>query len=386
MSQTPSPVPPILLHESLLPYQQNHHVIIDTDLGSDDVFAITNLTAATLKNPNMKICAISLVKGMQLHLDRGIDLIQRMQQFSNFLPANCQLFMGSSERISNEKSSHCFSEAKWFQDYDFYRIHRDLADLIQLPKVNTELGLLPVIPEKEYEDEMIKLLEQAPHDSYYTWFSIGPLTNLAKLCKKNSELVKKKLKMVIIMGGALFVKEPENEKNGSEWNFFCDGEAAKIVLETLSEKILLFELSVANLTVVSQDNLKVMQEIISTPYEKSLPPIVKIRHELLLVTLESTSYDTSTSCVMFCPELFTFQQVEIQAFGQDPLEGVIQLVAQNENNDYSNNGHEENCEIIRTEYSSSKSNRIKIWCATSIHKERFFEIVKERLLDFSEYY
>ncbi|KAF0981275.1 hypothetical protein FDP41_012535 [Naegleria fowleri] len=376
MSQTPPQIPPFLPSESFSHHQeQQHNIIIDTDLGTDDVFAITNLTAVTLKNPKIKICAISLVKGMQLHLDRGIDLIQRMQLVSNFLPSNCHLFMGANERISNKESSHCFSEAKWFQDYDFYRIHRDLADLMKLPKVeeNHSQQQLKVISENDYENEMLKLLEQAPHDSYYTWFSIGPLTNLAKLCKKNSELVKKKLKMVVIMGGALFVQEPVNEKNGSEWNFFCDGEAAKIVLETLSEKILLFELSVANLNVVSQENLKIIQDIISTPYDdKPLPPIVKMRHDLLLVTLESTSYDTSTSCVLFCPEMFTFQQVNIQAFGQDPLEGVIRLVAEDKGGDMSNQ--------------QQKNQEISIWCAKSINKEKFFEIVKERLLDFSEYY
>ena len=62
-----------------------------------------------------------------------------------------------------------------------------------------------------------------------TVIALGPLTNLARLLKRNSRALQS-AKRIVIMGGA--VNFPGNATTHSEFNFFSDPTAARLVLES----------------------------------------------------------------------------------------------------------------------------------------------------------
>ena len=355
-------------------YAGDHHVIFDTDIGIDDVFALTNFTATqTLSFPSVlgrphsiDVCAVSIVKGLSLNLEKAAECIQRIQQDTGFLKKGTKLFVGAMERM-DPVNGHCFSEAQWYKDYEFERVHNELGDLAKLNPLNA-IGDLEIIGNDNYVEEMIKLMEGAP-DNYFTWFSIGPMTNLARLLvnEHHRKIVQQKLKMIVIMGGAIFTNEPANEVNQSETNFFCDGKAAKMVIEYLSEKVYLFELSVANLHVIDAENLKILVDLINkTDDLDKIPPMVKLRREFLKISLESCTYDTCTSTFLLYPQLFELKQVPVILYDEKPKEGIIELVENASETD--------------------STPLTKIWCATKLNQSLYFELIKERVCNYTEYY
>jgi len=341
------------------------HIILDSDMGTDDLMALTNICHHARTNENVKLEAISLVKGLQLCVKNAADLLVRFHKATNFLSNGngsvCPIFMGFEERM-DPPNSNCFSEADWYQQYDFERIHSDLANLLNLPQIESNDSMPVVVNSENYVTEMMELLRKAP-DNYFTLLCIGPLTNIAKLIECDRSLVYSKIQQVLIMGGALRVKELANQQNGSEWNFYCDGKAAKMVIQAFGEKIKLFDLSVANLNVIEEKNRAEYEQLINKENTQD-SPIVKLRKELLKITMESASYDTSTSCYLFHPEMFTFEKYQVVVFGEKPNEGVIKKAESDE-------------ELMQS---------TTINCATSIDKDNFFIIVKDLLSDTSEYY
>jgi len=122
-------------------------------------------------------------------------------------------------------------------------------------------------------DELI--LDQAhQHPDEITLIAIGPLTNLALGLQRDPEGMKK-LKEVVIMGGA--VRSRGNITPFSEFNFFVDPLAAKIVLE-----------SGLPITLVPLD---VTHQVFLTPQmmEERIKPL---HHSFSRFVVEATRYDS----------------------------------------------------------------------------------------------
>ncbi|MBI4335405.1 MAG: nucleoside hydrolase [Candidatus Omnitrophica bacterium] len=101
------------------------------------------------------------------------------------------------------------------------------------------------------------IIDLALSDKIDTIIATGPLTDLAAAVKKASAILKK-LDEVIIMGGAVFVRG--NATPYAEFNFHCDPEAAKIILQAPVEKRLV-SLDVTHKTVLSARRLEPLKAI-----------------------------------------------------------------------------------------------------------------------------
>ncbi len=177
-------------------------VIIDTDMGSDDVMAISLLLA----HHEVPIEAITVVNGLA-HVAAGSANARRLVQTSG--RSAVQVFEGREMPIQRTA--------------DFPRAWRRISDqpLTLQP---------PPAPAKSQRAEawLAARLKDAAHPVRI--LALGPLTNLAlALTGANPKAVEE----IVIMGGAFHV--PGNLGDGgafktanttSEWNFYVDPEAA----------------------------------------------------------------------------------------------------------------------------------------------------------------
>jgi pyrimidine-specific ribonucleoside hydrolase len=90
-----------------------------------------------------------------------------------------------------------------------------------------------------------------------TILATGPLTNVAELIKKYPDSAAR-IKRVVVMGGAinvpgnLHVLDPDNKNHVSEWNFYADPEAVKIVFNS-KIPVILVALDATNQVRVSEE-------------------------------------------------------------------------------------------------------------------------------------
>jgi inosine-uridine nucleoside N-ribohydrolase/transcriptional regulator GlxA family with amidase domain/catechol 2,3-dioxygenase-like lactoylglutathione lyase family enzyme len=203
---------------------QQRNVIIDTDMGWDDVLSILYL----MKNPKVKILGITVTGCGETHLDQGVEIAQALLEMGNIDAAVCK---GAS---MPSQYHHQFPES-------FRNTMDDVCGLkSKLPKVTK-----PFDPRPAWEfirDEL------ANEEYQITILSIGGLTNIARLLEYD-DLKLENIERIIIMGGSIndvdgnvaalnnAVEEwnqgPAYASNiYAEWNIFLDPMAAKKVLSS----------------------------------------------------------------------------------------------------------------------------------------------------------
>jgi len=173
------------------------NIIIDTDMGNDDLIAISLL----LNKPAINIKAISTVRGVA-DLDRGTNNLARLLTFVG--RTDLPIYQG-------------FSPAK--QKIDFPKIDRRRANNLTLLKNIS----LPKLPSKKV---IIKKFNYKL-DSPVSLLCLGPLTNIAKAIQGKSNINE-----IVIMGGAVF--KPGNIPPDflCEYNIALDPVAAKTVFSS----------------------------------------------------------------------------------------------------------------------------------------------------------
>ncbi|KAL9642286.1 hypothetical protein ABK040_007285 [Willaertia magna] len=366
------------------------NLIIDTDIGSDDLFAITCLLT---QKQSIKIHAISVVKGLQLNIENAIGVLIGMHNEFNCFENGTKIFHGYEERL-NPVTGHCFSEGKFYYEYHLDKIHAEMDKYLDLQNFTLQDSLqdslqnslqnnftknnkIEIIKRENFETEMLNLLKNMP-DNYFTLFCIGPLTNIAKLILTDKSLVLQKIKKVIIMGGALNVIEETNFQNGSEWNFFCDADAAKIVLSTFRDRIFLFHLKVVNLNVISNhvDELNelckpnnYLNNNLNNNLNEKISDFTKFQRKIVnKLTAESVTYDTATSTFLLKPNNFKIVKANVIVETESPKEGIIRYATSKEEEEEMNNDE-------------MNKNVIPINCSDDMDKEKFFEMIKTILMD-----
>jgi len=173
------------------------NIIIDTDMGVDDIVAISLM----LNKPAINIKAISTVRGVA-DLDRGTNNLARLLTFVG--RTDLPIYQG-------------FSPAK--QKIDFPKIDRRRANNLTLLKNIS----LPKLPSKKV---IIKKFNYKL-DSPVSLLCLGPLTNIAKAIQGKSNINE-----IVIMGGAVF--KPGNIPPDflCEYNIALDPVAAKTVFSS----------------------------------------------------------------------------------------------------------------------------------------------------------
>lgn len=115
------------------------------------------------------------------------------------------------------------------------------------------------------------------HPKEISIIATAPLTNIGKFLKKHPK-IKKKIKRIIIMGGA--VEVPGNVTPYAEFNFFNDPEAVKIVFES-GVPITLIPLDVTMKVLISRDWLLRKHGESKDPITKFIVELVNNRYKLV---------------------------------------------------------------------------------------------------------
>jgi purine nucleosidase len=174
--------------------------LIDTDTASDDAVALI----MALRSPQVRVLAITTVAG-----NVGVEQATRNALYTAELcHADVPVFMGAAKPLHRPHKS-----ADWFHGRD------GLGDHGYPPSKRAA--------EKQGAVEaMIAVIEENPG---LTLVTLGPLTNVALAVQKNSGIVSKVARCVV-MGGAPCCEG--NVTPAAEYNIWCDPEAARTVMQS----------------------------------------------------------------------------------------------------------------------------------------------------------
>jgi inosine-uridine nucleoside N-ribohydrolase len=178
--------------------QSPRRVIIDTDPGVDDAFAIL----LALNSPELKVEALTVVPG---NVDGRQGLENALKIAS--LAGRCDVMVaGGAQHPLNQKLITA----------QYWHGPNGLAG-VELPaskcKADSRFG----------PDLIIELVHQYPHE--ITLIPVGPLTNIALAVSKDPSIVPL-VKNIVIMGGSI---TGGNVNGAAEANIYNDPEAAAIV-------------------------------------------------------------------------------------------------------------------------------------------------------------
>ncbi len=199
------------------------NVIIDTDMGWDDILAILLI----MKNPNIKIIGITVTGCGETHLEDGVKIAQGLLKLGN---------------IDAPVSAGAATPSQY--DHQFPKTFREMMD-----DVCGLRDLIPVVteaPDPRPAWEFIQ--DQLANQEYQvTILSLGGLTNIARMLDNNPKPKIENVERLFIMGGAVDAdgnvaalnnseKEYDQGPNYAtnhyaEWNIFLDPMAAKKVFE-----------------------------------------------------------------------------------------------------------------------------------------------------------
>jgi inosine-uridine nucleoside N-ribohydrolase len=201
-------------------------VIVDTDMGWDDVLSILYL----IKNPNIEIIGITVTGCGETNLRWGTVIAKTLMELGNQVQA--KICVGASTPL---KFNHVFP--KLFKD--------DMNDLMGLIGSLNPETLISI--EKQPAWEFISdVLNKTEED--ITILSLGGFTNLAKMLELYPSTRIDKITGIYAMAGAVYVDGNVAALNGAqpdwnqgpiyatnyvaEWNVFVDPVAAKKVFES----------------------------------------------------------------------------------------------------------------------------------------------------------
>ncbi|MFQ5554639.1 MAG: PQQ-binding-like beta-propeller repeat protein [Acidimicrobiia bacterium] len=188
-------------------------IVVDTDMGADDVMALLFL----LEHPAVDVRAITVSGTGLVHCDPGVNHVRRLLAVvgAGHIPVAC----GRETPLQGDRA---FPDA-WRADAD--RLYG-----VSLPDASGKTSGLTA-PEL-----LLSVLESSAED--VTVLTLGPLTNISELLTTSPDIVDE-IDLVYTMGGALDV--PGNvagsgagfdDNPAAEWNFFIDPRAARTLLES----------------------------------------------------------------------------------------------------------------------------------------------------------
>ena len=204
-------------HESLAqtaphPTSTRRAVIIDTDAGADDLMAIAFL----LSRSDIQVEAITLENGMA-HVSSGAGNVLRLLALAG--RSDIPVFVGRENPLSGTQE---FPEA--------WRKASDELPGLDLP------GTSRAADSRSAEDYLLKRFLDANHPMQV--LALGPLTNLGEVLSRSARAAHTG-RQLVILGGAISVSGNlgegglfKTDNAASEWNFFIDPTAAKIVFSS----------------------------------------------------------------------------------------------------------------------------------------------------------
>ena len=188
-------------------------ILFDCDTGCDDAIALMMLLNET-KQQKVQTVAITCVNG-NTKLNNAVINSLRVLKLYEMLE-EVPIYAGCSEVIINQDRS-----------FDLSNIHGSdgLGDVPNVePKSSSDL-----LNYKKDQHAVIAIIELAKkYQGQLTIVATGPLTNIALAVKLDPKLPNR-LKSLVVMGGSR--NERGNMTPAAEFNFWCDPEAAHIVMQ-----------------------------------------------------------------------------------------------------------------------------------------------------------
>ncbi|HYG59633.1 MAG TPA: nucleoside hydrolase [Symbiobacteriaceae bacterium] len=178
-------------------------IIIDTDPGIDDALAI----AMAVRSPELRVLAVTTVYGnapVDVAARNALHLLQRLKV------EGVTVYAGAARPLVRELA--CAVETHGEEGLGYAAVPPRLA---QVPRVAA-----PQV--------IIRLLQGSPEP--VTVVALGPLTNLALALALERERCLRSIREIVWMGGS--AGAPGNTTPVSEFNAWCDPEAARCVLES----------------------------------------------------------------------------------------------------------------------------------------------------------
>lgn len=183
-------------------------IIIDTDMGNDDIVAICML----LLSKKFSVKAISIVNGVA-STDAGTKNLAKILAFIG--RTDIPIISGAQQALLEKKAA-------------FPLIDRQRANnLSLLPELNIPQFSLTRMPISNSLDSLSQIIfNQKP-----TILCFGPLTNIARLITKYGQKFTSQIPQVFVMGGAISAGNVP-PKNICEYNVYLDPEAAKKIFSS----------------------------------------------------------------------------------------------------------------------------------------------------------
>jgi len=177
-------------------------VIIDTDMGYDDVMAIAMLLAA-----DAPISGITTVNGIAHARQGAVNMLSLLERVGR---RDIPVAVGADEPMAG---GHAFK--------DDLRDEADaLPERIEPPLPPTSLQPAP----SSAAEFLINMVSKYP--GRVTLLCLGPLTNIARALQLAGKPFVQDIKRIVMMGGAVRVPGNETPNEVSEWNLYVDPKAA----------------------------------------------------------------------------------------------------------------------------------------------------------------
>lgn len=252
-------------------------IIIDTDPGHDDALAIMLLA----KSDQVDIQAITTVAGNATLQ----DVTNNARFLVDLLKINTPLYSGAEKPL--------------VRDQVLANVHGKGglagADVTKVEPLNGQAV-----------DKIIEIVRANPHQ--VSLLVVGPQTNIALAIQKDPELPTL-IKQIVIMGGA--IEATGNKSRVAEFNIFCDPQAADIVFNCSTPKIIV-PLDCCNTIPLFTEDFKKLN---GSPLYDTIMPMMEhfikgIRqfenHEGALV------YDALAAYYFLKPENFTLVDMDVR--------------------------------------------------------------------------
>lgn len=252
-------------------------VIIDTDPGVDDTFAIMMAKAS----PEFDIKALTVMAG---NVDIGFTLNNALG-LAELLGIDVPVYKGAEKPLIVE-----------FKDASEYHGESGLG-YYKLKEVNKKA-------ENEYAwDGIYKLAKE--HKGELSIIALGPLTNIAIALLKYPDLPKY-IKRLVIMGGTFYGYG--NTTPYSEFNFWCDPHAAEIVLQSDLKKQII-GLNTTKQVILEEEDMNMLSSKDSN-IEELIRSMIQFSKDNIKVKQVSGSFhipDAVALAAMIKPEIFEFE-------------------------------------------------------------------------------
>ena len=222
-------------------------VWIDCDPGHDDAIAILLAQG----HPSIEVIGISAVSG-NASLEQTFFNAQILRDMSGATEIDVPVFRGSSRpllrTIRHDPGIHGVSGLDGSPEFDVFA--RSRKDIAPFDGMETGTGLAKIA-----EKLRAYALSEGGDTAPVTLVATGALTNVALLLRNYEQTMKKCIKEIVIMGGAIGVG---NRSPVAEFNILCDPEAAKIVFDS-EFKVVMVPLEVTHTAIASKN---VIQKIL----------------------------------------------------------------------------------------------------------------------------